>query len=223
MRDMEATIGQILLPVFNALTGAARSMGDTYATLADSIRPAMDGIATAITTVFKEMGSAARENAGVIRMLAHAFAGAVTAASHMVTLVIRLATSFSPLMRVLRDAADLLGLGGAPEERSARGMAVRNVSIGTSGEDLARKAQEAAFKQALNAGEPKEDPQVSKLTAIEVLLTNIERLVKGVPTKEDVKNFLNGLAGRGLQAAANGVGLGPLTTLARATASNLTR
>ncbi len=46
MRDTEATIGQVLLPVWNALIGAARSMGDTYATLADSVKPLMSGIAT---------------------------------------------------------------------------------------------------------------------------------------------------------------------------------
>jgi hypothetical protein len=226
INDMNAAIGDILLPVWNALTSSARSMGDTYATLADAIRPAMTGIATAIGTVFQEIGSVARENAGALKPMASFLGGAAVATGNMVKWLIQLTSAFHPMLRVLRDAATLLGLGGTPEERSARGMAVRNVSIGKSGEDLARRAQEGAFAQALNPVKA-ETPEVSKLSAIEILLGQILTAFGHVPTKADVQNFLNtivnGVAGRGLRAAAGGVGLGPLGALARAAASNQTR
>jgi hypothetical protein len=185
MRDMNAVIGQILLPVFNALTGAARMMGDTYATLADALQPLMTGIADAITTVFKEIGSVARENAGVIRMMAHFLAGVVNGFADMISVVVRLVSSFHPFMKLLREAADLLGLGGRPEERSARGMAIRNVSIGNSGGDLARKAQEAAFSAALNQGKKMQTPTESKLdTLIRIVADILKFLRENAPTKQ---------------------------------------
>jgi hypothetical protein len=187
MRDMEATIGQILLPVFNALTSSARSMGDTYATLADAIKPAMTGIATAITTVFKEIGSVARENAGAIRLVANVLGGMAVATGNIISLVMKLTSAFHPWLKVLRDAAELLGLGGPPDEKTARGMAIRNISIGTSGGDLARRAQEGAFREALNRGQPKEEPQITRLDSIYKALTDILGVM---PTKE----FLQGLA-----------------------------
>jgi hypothetical protein len=218
MRDMEATIGQILLPVFNALTGAARMMGDTYATLAEAMEPLMTGIADAITTVFKEIGSVARENAGAIRLVAQFLGGAARGFADVMALVIRLTSAFHPWLRVLRDAADLMGLGGSPEERSARGMAIRNVSIGNSGGDLARKAQEAAFSAALNQGGNKmQTPTESKLDKLIGVAEDIHTFLKEhAPTKEDVKAFAGGF-GKGAKDVAVGApgGLGLAGWLAK--------
>ena len=41
------------------------------------------------------------------------------------------------MLQMLRALGKLVGFG-RPEEKSARGMAIRNVSIGDSGGDLAR-------------------------------------------------------------------------------------
>lgn len=222
LNDAYATMGNLLLPVLQALTRGARGMGDTYATLGSSIAPVMDGIASAMDTVFKEIGSVARENAGAIELLSEALGFAARAGGFVAAMVLRLGSAFGVFLRPLRMVAGLLGYGGNPAEKSAVGTANRNVSIGTSAEDVGKKAMEAAFSQGLNKTE---SPEVQKLSGIEITLNTMKSLMAKFPTKEDVRAFINGLgsgAGGAVSAIAGG-GMGPLMTLARLAASNATR
>jgi hypothetical protein len=187
VNDASAVLGEILLPVFNALIRAARTVGDTYATLQSAIEPVFDGIADAIDTVFKEIGSVAKENAGALKVMGEAMGWVARVLGHAAANAIWLADKLGKLLNPIMGIAKLIGGGGAEGGESARGRAIRNVSITQHGEDVARKAQEAAFMAALQT-KPEKPPEVGLLEQILDFLNEHLKI-------DNFKDLLGGIAG----------------------------
>lgn len=168
MADAYATIGKQLLPVMQALTRSAKVMGDTYAGLETHLRPAIKGIADALESAFKAVSEAALKNAPAIAALAVTIGEMAKASAGSIAILAKMSGYFLGVPNLLGRA---LGFGKAKPEDS-EGNAVRSVSIGRSGEDVARKAQEAAFAAALNNGKKEDTPEVNLLGKIADALSN---------------------------------------------------
>jgi hypothetical protein len=183
--DAQATIGNLLLPVLEALTRTAREAGDTYAKLKPALKPVFSEVANTIDLFSKEMGPAAKEMAPWLKM----------AASQMrifnagLKLQIPL---WNGLMKVMNGPLAMLGMGGFnPNEKADK--EVRSVSTTTNAESISQKAMEQALMMALN-GEKQQDPKEKALFSIEGLLGKIkEKLdayLPGFPTQKDIEKFI---------------------------------
>jgi hypothetical protein len=222
LNDMNAVIGDMLLPVFTALIRAARSMGDTYATLESRLQPIFTSMADSIGVVFKAIGSVARDNAGALQIMAEVMGGLIKVSAQAAAGALKLLNVLGGF-GILKTIAAAIGIG-PPKEESGRGRAIRNISIGGSGEDVARKAQEAAFAAALGV-KPKEEPVVS---ALDKILEFLDKNLSHDKLLELVAAIIGGLAEKiagktGANAAAGVAGTLIPGTGARFLASLMTR
>jgi hypothetical protein len=212
VNDASAVLGRILLPIFQSLTRAARSVGDTYATLEKRFRPAMDGIAKMFDAWFTAIGNAARDNAFAIEVMAHVVGNAAQAFGWLTTQIGKVHTLVASMFGFERDP-----------DVSGRGAAVRSVNITSRGEDVARAAQEAAFMQALGQG-PKQDPVVNGLDVLAKWMEKLyEFITQRLPTiisdaaKQKVKDVGEAATGPvgGVIPGAGAVGRAALSLLTR--------
>jgi hypothetical protein len=192
MNDAEAVIGRILTPAFEALTRAASGVGDTLAVLEPIFKRFSASMGGVIEGIFKTITDVLKENAplieGLLTLVGHAIKGIAKVFDWAMK-------QLSGALKFVNTIMKSLGFGqDVKPDASARGSAVRSVSIGGSGMDLYNQAATAAFMQNPDA-EKEEDPTkqaVGKLDEIKTFLdTNLTATTLGALLATALKNLLD--------------------------------
>ena len=196
LEDAQAVIGRMLLPVMDALTRAARKVGDYYAAMEPVIGPVIAKIGEFIDHVFTKIGELAQKNAPLIEMMADAL---ITVADVAMKVVDAMAFVMTKLTWIQRQIGRLFGYGEqtmkADFRRSSMGAAVRQVSF-VAPKTLADTAIKNALMHGYNQ-KPARPPEKT-LESIDEKLAKFLRMAQE-KIREDMANDNFG-HGRGLAA-----------------------
>jgi hypothetical protein len=224
--DAMAVMGRVALPVVNSLTKAMRIVGDAYARAEPFLLRVTTTMAASIRTVFGELEKVWKNNGPMIDMLTTAFTRAIAVGTQVALVFVRIVSTFT---KIISAVGKFFGFrDNMKPDASAYGSAVRSVSIGSSGEDVAKKAQETAFMTALQPAGVKPATEVDILGGIstnlmelkDMMLNKIEELpkkireeleilankvIEAIPGGDTAKNVVRGAGNAVRDAAGDGL------------------
>lgn len=193
--DAMAVMGRVALPVVQAFTRALGTVGNYYAQLEPILLSVSNTIADSIDKVFGDLKKMWDEMGPAAELLASALSFVIKGATNLVRALIHVATLFS---RIYNTVARFLGFKGTNFNKGASsfGAAVRQVDITRSGEEFSNANQKKALEQALTTGPKKaEVPDLldSIWKTLQENLKGILAAMANLPTKDDVKEAINGI------------------------------
>lgn len=225
MKDAYAVLGRQLVPVLKAFTYGFQKLGDVFAKLEPIIAPFFETVGAVMMDMFDTIASALLENRDVFSYLAKVAGIAAEAVGMMFKAFVQLQLVFNPAIAALRVVSslfnDIFGKRKMDKDATSKGAAVRDVRIGNSAEDLAKRAQESAFAALVNG--PQKSTEEKQLGILEQLynyfsggdfIRDLKAAIKG-----EAENQVQG----GMQAAMDGLDFVPGGAMARWGASLITR
>jgi hypothetical protein len=223
VNDDFAVVGRALLPITEALTRAMEKFGVYLA----GAEPILNTMSRAFGKMTDQLGdsflSLLQESGPLLEAMATGLTAVAWATTKMVSGLAAVATWIE---KVNNRFASLIGVNSHFDKNaSAKGAAVRDVTVQTSAEKISNDAQASALRQALNPGKAAaKEPAEIQLSIYELLADFINNKC---PTKKDLVEFLNGLPSKlaegtrtGISSTVEAASFNPITSLIR---SMLTR
>ncbi len=222
MRDAYAVIGQMLTPAMQVMNQLMRRLGDAFAKLQPVLQPTIDYFTRLADKIGNQLISSLEKSGPMIAGIAQSF-------ELLTSSMIPLETTIKGLTFLLSAnfLPNLLGAASkrqADPNRSSVGLAVRNVQIGTSAEDISKQAQAKAFSSAVN--EPGKKTQEDVPGILDQILTFIKDNLSLDKLKDAISSLIpnaKNIPGGETIKEVSEAGIGPGGQLARWLASMRTR